>query len=199
VFACKVSFDFKWHGPKDSALNGEVEGGKSQDIGPLIGNPNYNEWLTANYEITQNKYGYCAFEKPLNFEKLKAQLEALPEVKEKGIKISQFNSGFKKQNKNKDVFFKQFPDTWTEDNLKAKVIAASGVSVNDIVSVYINRDPNGVSKKNGIVSLKTREDAVKVISALNGMKIEGQAEKLYANELIHNDQRRKAQAKALQK
>jgi hypothetical protein len=31
------------------------------------------------------------------------------------------------------------------------------------------------------------------------MKIEGQAEKLYANELIHNDQRRKAQAKALQK
>ena len=99
-----------------------------------------------------------------------------------------------KSNAKLNLFVKNFPKTWNEEELKT-LFSKYGT----VESVFIQRLETGQSKCNGVVLLKDKQDAAKAKDALNGQKIQGLEEPLYVSELIHKEKRKVALTKALLK
>jgi len=169
-------------------------------IQPLQGTQNLNEWNSSHYEVKQNKHGYCAFANPIkDFAEFEKAFNSLPLVIDSKVVLKKFNANFKSDllsQSQQNVFLKSFPASWVESDLTNFIKKTGNYT---IVSTYINRGTDGVSKRNGIVLFQKYNEAQTAIQALNGAKIEGQEETLYANELINKDSRKKALTKQLQK
>lgn len=108
-----------------------------------------------------------------------------------------FDANFKDQVKSNvklNLFVKNFPKTWNEEELKT-LFSKHG----PVESVFIQRLSTGQSKCNGVVVYKNKQDASVAKDALNGMKIQGLDEPLYVSELIHKEKRKAALTKALLK
>jgi polyadenylate-binding protein len=77
------------------------------------------------------------------------------------------------------VFVKGFPIHFGEAELK-EMFGKHG----EIVSVFIQRDANGHSKRNGVILYKNKADASKAKENMNGYKFPGIDEPMYVSELI---------------
>lgn len=93
-----------------------------------------------------------------------------------------------------NLFVKGFPIGWSEKELK-DLFSKYG----EVQSVFIQREASGLSKRNGVVLYKRKEDAAKAKDVLNGMKLANQEEPLYVSELIHKEKRKVALTKSLLK
>lgn len=87
------------------------------------------------------------------------------------------------ENAKKNIYTHGFPKNFSEDDLK-KLFSQHG----RVKSAYINKDENGASKQNGVVTFETIEEANIAKKALQGHKI-GQST-LFVNELMTKDQRK---------
>jgi len=68
-----------------------------------------------------------------------------------------------KSNAKLNLFVKNFPKTWNEEELKT-LFSKYGT----VESVFIQRLETGQSKCNGVVLFKDKQDAAKAKDALNG-------------------------------
>lgn len=161
MYSVKVSKSYFWHGKREDY------------IGSLTSN-NYELWKQTDYEIQHNGFGYASFRNHedqqkcldtykttiLNEVQTPKDLKILkfdPEVRQKQREISQQN-----------LFVKGFPVHWGELELQAWF-----AKYGEIQSVFIQRDANGHSKRNGVVLFKHKPDAVKARDELNGVRIPG--------------------------
>lgn len=78
-----------------------------------------------------------------------------------------------------NIFVKGFPIHFGEIELK-EMFGKHG----EIISVFIQRDQNGHSKRNGVILFRNNADAAKAKVNLNGYKFPGGDEPMYVGELI---------------
>lgn len=156
--------------------------------------------MATEYEITHNKFGYASFMNPSDqwmcLETYDSKI--LPKIQTPvGLRIMKFDANMKdqvKSNAKLNLFVKNFPKTWNEEDLKT-LFSKYGT----VESVFIQRLVNGQSKCNGVVVFKKNQEALVAKEALNGMKIKGLEEPLYVSELIHKEKWKLALTKSLLK
>ena len=182
LLSVKVSKSFYWGGKSQKDDAGKII--KREDyIGPLVGNPQFDIWKGTNYQIDSNGYGYACFKTEEGqkecLDNYWRQDKFLEIQTPQGLKIQQFDISKREiQQVSNVVFFKNFPQNFTKDQIEAECR-----KFGEVLSVFIYQDAStGRNNGNASVTFKSGAESEKAIAALNGFKINNQA--LYAASLI---------------
>lgn len=186
MYSVKVSFSYIWHGKREDFIGKLIENNQGSTSA-------YDAWKETEYEKEHNGYGYASFVNQRDqrdcLENYKTRIlpniqtpQGDPTGKKKEFKIMQFDLSVKERQKEiaqQNIFVKGFPIDWGDDQLK-ELFCKHG----DIQSIFVQRDKNGHSLRNGVILFKHKQQAEKAIENLNGLKLPGLEEPLYVGELI---------------